>query len=344
MTTILRRLLLVAAATLLVAAACGSDDTGDSGTQAGTGDAGEPRSATLVLDWTPNTNHSGIYAAEAEGFYDDAGIDLEIIQPGEAGALQAVGTGNAEFAISFQEQLIPARAADLPAVSIAAIIERNTSSLLALAQSGITTPADLEGHTYGGFSGQLETALINRLVECDGGDPSAVDLVEVGQTDYRVGLERGDFDFVWIFDGWDKIRLEQEGVEVTTIPFIDHADCIPNWYTPLLATSEALIADDPDLVSDFMEATARGYQLAMDDPATAADHLLAAAPELDEALVRASADYLAEHYAADPASWGLQDEAVWSEFNQFLVDAGLIEAGIDVGAAYTNEFLPASSS
>ena len=332
------RWLAVVAAALLVLASCGDDDGSDDTSAAEDGAAARP--VTLVLDWTPNTNHSGIYVAEAEGYYDEAGIDLEIVQPGETDPLQALGTGNADFAVSVQESLIPARAAGVPAVSIAAIIEHNTSSLLALADSGIRAPADLEGHRYGGFGGQLETALVEQLVECDGGDPGAVDFVEVGDTDYRVGLENGNFDFVWIFDGWDKLRLEQAGVEVATIPFIDHVDCIPDWYTPLIATSEDLIADDPELVRAFLDATARGYRAAMEDPEAAADDLLAAAPELDEALVRASAEYLAGQYASDPDAWGRQDGETWTRFSDFLVESGLVEAGVDVEASFTNDFLP----
>lgn len=324
----------------LLLAACASNSPAIDGAANDGASPTPQRSATLVLDWTPNTNHSGIYIADAEGFYEDVGLDIDIIQPGETGALQAVGTGNAEFGITVQEALIPARAAELPAVSIAAILEKNTSSLMALEESGITSPADLEGNRYGGFGGQLETALIDTLVECDGGDPTAVDTVEVGNTDYRVGLERGDFDFVWVFEGWDKIRLEQAGVDVVSIPFIDYEDCIPNWYTPLIVTNEALISNDPDLVRDFIEATARGYRIAIEDPEAAADHLLSAAPELDEELVRASADYLSSRYAADPADWGRQDAATWIEFDDFITSAGLIETGIDVDAAYTNEFLP----
>jgi ABC-type nitrate/sulfonate/bicarbonate transport system substrate-binding protein len=333
-----RRGAILAAATtalLLGLAACGDgDDDAGSGGQAGS------EQVTLVLDWTPNTNHGGIYLAEASGYYDDAGIDLEIVQPGETDPLQALGTGNADFAISVQEALVPARAAGVPAVSVAAIIEHNTSSMLALAESGITSPADFEGHRYGGFGGQLETALVEHLVECDGGDPGAVDFVEVGDTDYRVGLENGNFDFVWIYDGWDKLRLELEGVEVTTIPFIERVDCIPDWYTPLIATSEDLIADDPELVRGFLDATARGYREAMEDPGAAADALLAAAPELDEELVRASAGYLAGQYASDPEVWGRQDADTWARFVDFLVEAGLVEEGVDVEASYTNEFLP----
>lgn len=321
----------------LLAAGCGDD-----GGSSDAGDAGASRrDVTLVLDWTPNTNHGGIFAADAAGFYDEAGIDLEIIQPGQTGALQAVATGNAEFGISVQESLVPAQTQGVPVVSVAAIVQHNTSSLLALAESGIEGPADLVGHRYGGFGGQLETALISKLVECAGGDPDGVDYVEVGNTDYRVGLETGAFDFVWIFDGWDKIRLEQAGVDVSTVSFIDHVDCIPDWYTPLIVTNTDQIDDDPALVADFMAATARGYRLAIDDPTAAADALLAAAPELDADLVRASAAYLADQYALGAPRWGHQDDDTWTTFVDFLVESGLLdERPADIGALYTNDFLP----
>jgi ABC-type nitrate/sulfonate/bicarbonate transport system substrate-binding protein len=307
------------------------------------GDAGAPRDVTVMLDWTPNTNHSGMYLAKANGFYEDAGLDVEIIQPGEQGGLPALASGDADIAVSVQEQLLPARAQGAPVVSVAAIIPTNTSSLVMLADEGIERPADLAGHRYGGFGGELETELVSRLVECDGGDPEAVDFVEVGNVDYRAGLERDFYDFVWIFDGWDGIRLEQAGVDTTTIPFDEHFDCIPNWYTPLLATSESLIDDEPEVVAAFMEATTRGYELAASDPTAAADALLADAPELDEDLVRASAEYLAPEYAPDGA-WGVQDPQVWTEFTAFLSEAGILSGDIDVDAAWTNDFLPGADA
>jgi len=331
--TVLTATLIAAALTAL--AACGGDDASPSETTP----AAHP--VTLVLDWTPNTNHGGIYLAAANGWYDAAGIDLEIVQPGDSGGLQAVATGNADFAISVQESLVPAQAQGVPVVSVAAIVQHNTSSLLALASSGIAGAADLPGHRYGGWGGQLEEALVDRLVECADGDPAGVDFVQVGNTDYRVGMERGDFDFVWVYDGWDKLRLEQAGVDVTTIPFVDHLDCIPDWYTPLLATSQELIDTDPDLVRAFVGVTSRGYDAAVADPGAAATALLDAAPELDADLVRASAEYLAGQFTADADRWGAQDAAVWDRFVGFLADVGLLdEAPADISAWCTDEFLP----
>jgi ABC-type nitrate/sulfonate/bicarbonate transport system substrate-binding protein len=282
--------------------------------------------------------------AQAEGYYEEAGLDVEIIQPGENGSLPALASGQAEFAVSVQEQLIPARAEGVPAVSVAAILQHNTSSLMALADRGIERPADLVGRRYGGFGGQLERELVETLVACDGGDPDGVEFVEVGNVDYRVGMEDGHYDFVWVFDGWDVIRLaEVEGVEVTTIPFREWEGCIPDWYTPLLAASEQVIADDPDTVAAFVEATARGYELAIENPADAAAILLEAAPELDAPLVEASMGFLADQYQADADQWGWQDEQVWIDFEAFLRSSGLVADEIDVDDAYTNEFLPEAS-
>ena len=321
-----RPLFLLAALPLAIAASSGDDAA---------------TATTLVLDWTPNTNHGGIYLAEANGWYADAGIDLEIIQPGDAGGLQAVAAGRAEFAISVQESLVPAQAEGVPVISIAAIVQHNTSSLLALTERGISGPADLPGHRYGGWGGPLERALLDRLVECAGGDPAGVDFVEVGNTDYRVGLESGAFDVVWVYEGWDKLRLQQAGVDVTTIPFIEHTDCIPDWYTPLIATSAQLIDDDPELVEAFLAATTRGYEAAIGDPDAAADALLAAAPELDEQLVRASAEYLATQFTADAPRWGEQSSTVWETFVTFLADTGLItNTPSDIETWFTNDFLP----
>ena len=340
---------LTVVAALAVAACGGSQATGTRDTQQPT--AGAPtrptaaeRDVTVMLDWTPNTNHSGVYLAEANGWYDEVGLNVEIIQPGEQGGLPALASGDADFAFSVQEALTPARAQGAPVVSVAAVIASNTSSLVALQEEGVTRPADLAGLRYGGFGGELETELVQRLVRCDGGDPDAVEFVEVGNVDYRVGLERDHFDFVWIFDGWDGIRLRQAGLEITTLAFADDGGCIPDWYTPLLATSELLIDSDPAKVTDFMHATARGYEAAIDDPEAAADALLAAAPEVDEQLVRESAEYLAGRYQADGRPWGVQEERIWRDFTAFLREAGILQSDVAIADAYTNDFLPASDA
>jgi ABC-type nitrate/sulfonate/bicarbonate transport system substrate-binding protein len=321
-----------------VLAACGDDGSSSSSDDSAGGGLQE---VTLMLNWTPNAQHDGIYLAQAEGLYEEQGIDLEIIEPGEEGSDVAVGTGAAELGISQAESLLPAREQGVPVVSIATLFPVNDSTLMALADDDIGSPADLEGLTYGGFGGALETELISRLVECDGGDPDAVETVEVGNVDYLAGLEQDRFDVVWVFEGWDALRArEVEGADITTLPFRDYQDCIPNWYTPIVIAGEQIISEDPEMVTAFLTATAEGYLMAEEDPQAAADALLAAAPELDEELVRASADYHAPLFRNPGSSWGQQNPAVWEEFEVFLREAGLLTEQVDTNAAFTNARLP----
>ena len=300
---------------------------------------------TLVLDWTPNTNHSGFYLAKENGFYKDNGLDVTIIEPGADGGLAQLAAGNAQFVVSVAESLLPARAAGAKVVSVASIIQHNTSSLIVPKDRGITRPKELEGKTYGGFGGPLEKALIDKLVTCDGGDPTKVKYVEIGNVDYKVGLERKDYDAVWVFDGWDTIRLSEiDGMPLVSMPFFTPtgatAGCIPDWYTPLLATSESMIAEKPDVVRSFVTASAKGFELARADAPAAAAALLKGAPELDKVLVDKSAAYLATRYADAGVKWGVQDPAVWSAFSKFLSDSKILESPVDTATVFTNDFLP----
>lgn len=348
MTTPSRYAALTAGAALTLAA-CSSTTTATPNDPAAASAPLTP--VTVVLDWTPNTNHSGLYVALENGWYEDAGLDLTVIEPGETSGLQLLAVGQADFAYSVAEGLLPARAAGADVVSVATVIEHNTSSLLSLSADGITRPRDLEGKRYGSYGSDLETAIISALVKCDGGDPSKVEHVPLVSNDFRIGLTQDQFDAAWVFDAWDTVRLgEVDGLDVSTLAFRDYFECIPDWYTPLLATSAEHIDSSPAMVRTFVEVTARGYGEAMDHPQAAADALMAAAPELDEALVTASAIWLADKYADDAGAWGMQDAATWEEFAQWLIDTPGSDGGIldgaglaangGIDAAWTNEFLP----
>lgn len=331
------RLGALAAGAALTLTACSSSPS----TDASSNQPQELTPVTVVLDWTPNTNHSGLYLALANGWYQDAGLDVTVIEPGETSGLQLLAAGQADFAYSVAEGLLPARAAGADVVSVATVIEHNTSSLISLSEDGITRPRDLEGKRYGSYDSDLEKAIISSLVECDGGDPSLVTHTPLVSDDFRIGLTQDQFDVAWVFDAWDTIRLQDvDGMDVSTIAFRDYFDCIPDWYTPLIATSATQIADNPDTVRAFVETTARGYAEAMNDPQAAADALMAAAPELDESLVTASAQWLADQYADSPETWGVQKESTWNEFSQWLTDGGMLDGDPDVEDAWTNEFLP----
>lgn len=329
------RLLLIAVLGVVaagIAAACGDDD--DDG-------GGKLTTVTLMLNWTPNTHHAGIYVARAQGWYREAGLDVKIVEPASGGVNQVVGAGKADFGIAEQEVIIPARQAGVPVVALAALVQHNDSSLMALSSEGISRPRDLAGKVYGGFGGPLESALIKKLVSCDGGDAEKVKFVEVGNVDYLAGLEQNRFDFVWVFDGWDALRAKEvEKKGITTLPFINYLTCIPDWYTPELITNESTLKNRPEVVRKFMAATARGYNFAIEKPDEAAEMFLKQVPEADKALIGASFRYYATRFVDKGRPWGQQDLAVWIAFERFLREAKLTEKDVDVKSAFTNDFLP----
>ena len=247
---------------------------------------------TLMLDWVPNTNHTGFFVAQSKGYFTDEGLQVEIVQPGEVYAEQAVAGGAADFGVSFQEQVTLARGDGVPLVSIAALLQHNTSAFAARGGLEVKSPADWEGLRYGSFGSPFERPTIDALVTCAGGDASRVQWIETGFTDPLSLLEQNQIDLAWIFYGWQGIQAQQLGVDLDLVRMEDHFDCIPDYYTPILITSESVLAERPELVRSFVRAVARGYTFAAEQPDQAAEILLAAAPELDRDLVFASQRWL----------------------------------------------------
>jgi ABC-type nitrate/sulfonate/bicarbonate transport system substrate-binding protein len=113
---------------------------------------GERAVVRFALDWTPNTNHTGIYVAQQKGWYAEEGIDLQILPYSDANTPDTlVGTGQADFGISFTEAVVTDRAAKLPVKSVAAVLQTNTSAIVTLKSSGLDRPSKLEGKRYAGF-------------------------------------------------------------------------------------------------------------------------------------------------------------------------------------------------
>jgi ABC-type nitrate/sulfonate/bicarbonate transport system substrate-binding protein len=307
--------------------------------------AGERTSVTLILDWTPNTNHTGFYVAQALGYYDEANLDVSIQEPTDLLVESVVVSGAAQFGVSYQEFMTYALADGQPVVSLAAIIQHNTSGFVTLHdQDPISRPADLAGLRYGGFGQQdLETAIINTLMACDGAADASFEYIDVGYADGFELMERDRIDFAWMYYGWTGIEGELRGLDLDTVMLMDYFDCIPDYYTPVLITSQDMIDKQPDVVAAFVQASARGFAYAIQNPADAADLLIEAAPELDPDLVRASAEWLAPQYQADAPRWGEQSPDVWQGFSDFLVEHGILETGIDAEAAFTNDFLPGTA-
>jgi len=294
----------------------------------------------FLLDWVPNTNHTGIFVADENGYFEEAGLAVEIIQPGEVYPEAAVASGTADFGISFQEYVTLARADDVPIVSIAAVIQHNTSGFASAADLKVTSPADFEGLRYGTFGTPFESPTLEVLMQCAGGDFEKLEIVDTGWADPLALIAEDQIDMAWIFYGWQGIQAQQQGIDLNIVMMNDYFDCIPDYYTPVVIANEDSIANRPEVVGAFMEALARGYDFAIENPDGAAEILVAAVPELNIELVEASQTWISEYYQADVQRWGEQKESVWQDYIDWMVEQGILLSSISASNAFTNEFLP----
>lgn len=299
---------------------------------------GELIPVSFVLDWTPNTNHTGIYVAKAQGFFEDAGLDVEVMLPGEVGSAQLLATNKADFGVSYQESVTIARNEGLPIVSIAAVIQHNTAGYASPVEYDITEPADFEGKVFGASGTDLERAMLETIMEENGADVSKIEFQNIGDSDYFTAVKR-DIDFSLVFQGWTGIEAELRDQELNMVYLKDFSEAL-DFYTPILATSETMINDNPDLVTAFVHAAMKGYEYAIENPTEAADILIESEPDLDPELVMRSQEWLAAKYQDDAEQVGIQEEERWQKTTDFMVEHGIIEETIDVKQAFTNDFLP----
>lgn len=298
----------------------------------------ELEKVTMVLDWTPNTNHTGLYVAQAEGYFEEEGLDVEITLPSESGADQVVAAEKADFGISAQETITEARTQDIPIVSIAAVIQHNTSGFASPVDKEITTPADYAGKTYGGWGAPVEAAVIDSLMKQEDASIDDVSIINMGNTDFFTAVER-DIDFAWIYYGWTGVEAELRGVDLNMQYLTDYTEKL-DYYTPVITTNEMMIDENPETVEKFLAAVAKGYNYTIDNPEEAADILIEAVPDLDPELVKASQAWLSPKYQDDAAKWGVQDVAVWENYSNWMYENDLLETELNATDAFTNEFLP----
>ncbi|MFC5532359.1 ABC transporter substrate-binding protein [Cohnella yongneupensis] len=328
----------VAIAGTVLLAGCGNNNSNEASGDNSGAPSGELQKVTLVLDWTPNTNHTGLYVAQEQGLWKKHGLDVEIIQPPEAGASALVAGGTAEFGIGAQESMILAREQGLPLVSIAPIIQHNTSGFASPVDRNIKEPKDFEGKTYGGWGSPAEEAVIGSMMNVQGADVKKVNFVAAGSADFFTAVKKG-IDFEWIFYGWDGIQAELRKEPVNMVYLTDYSKQL-DYYTPLILTNEKLIKEKPEVVREFLAGASEGYQFAIDHPDESADILIKAVPEINAELVKASQKWLSPKYKDDAPRWGEQKREVWSGYGDWLKQNKLLDKDLDYDAMFTTEFLP----
>lgn len=301
---------------------------------------------SLALDWTPNTNHTGIYVALQKGWYRDQGIDLKLLPYADSTTPDAlVSNGKANVGISSTESIVADAAVGQPVVSIAAILQHNTSALVTLANSGLTRPSMLDGKVYGGFGAPYEGSVVGAIIKHDGGKGTFKNVTL--SVDAMQALESHRIDFVWVFEGWEVIQAQRQGIKLNVFPITNYG--VADYYTPNIITSPNEIKQQPDLLKRFMKATQQGYEYAQTHVQDAAQALLKGAPAgtfPDQGLVLASQQYLSPRYSDAKRPWGMQDAAAWHGYPAFILATGGVRnaagktvTSLNLDALYTNQFL-----
>lgn len=332
---------MAAAMLALTAAGCGGAGSSNTSSELPTETVkAENAKITFVLDWTPNTNHTGLYVAQEKGYFDEAGLDVEIVQPPEDGAEALVGTGKAQFCVTFQDSMLPTIVGEnkMPLAAVAAVLQHNTSGIISRKGEGMDRPKGLEGKKYATWDLPIEKATLKQVVEDDGGDFSTVELIPSTVTDESSALQTKSVDAIWIFYGWAGIATKLNNVETDYFAFKD-INPVFDYYTPVIAGNTDWMTANPELTKGFLSALKKGYEFAIDKPDEAADILLKAAPELDETLVKESQKYMKDQYKAEVTQWGYIDPARWNAFYNWINENKLTEVEIPENTGFTNEYL-----
>ena len=265
----------------------------------------------FILDWTPNTNHTGLYVAKEKGYFKEAGLDVDIKLPPEDSSSDLIINGKAPFGIYFQDSMAKKLDKGAGITAVAAIVEHNTSGIISRKDAAITSPKDLVGKKYGTWNDPIELEMIKSMMKKEGAD----------------------------YHGWDGILAEQKGMKTN---FFYMKDFVPafDYYSPVIIANNDYLKSHKEEAKKFIQAVKKGYQYAIEHPEEAADILIKQAPALanQRDFVLASQKYLSSQYASDKDKWGQFDSKRWNAFYAWAKEQGLVSNDLE-DKGFTNELV-----
>jgi putative hydroxymethylpyrimidine transport system substrate-binding protein len=331
------RLLLPLIALTLLAAGCGEkSDSSSAG-------SGKTEKLTVMLDWFPNADHAGLYAAQASGEYKRAGLDVKFVTPSDAATpLKLLQAGRVDLAISYEPDVLLARDQGADVVSVGALVQKPLTSLMSIGDHAITSPKQLDGKTVGTAGIPYQTAYLRTILSKAGVQPSAVKQVNVGfnltkaMIGKKVDATLGAF---WNVEG---VELQKDGRKPHVLRMENLG--VPTYNELVVAARQGdLDESGGSKVRRFLQATARGYALVKADPAKGVDALVAADHGLDRALTAATVKATIPVQFPDDSSkpFGWQEPREWAAYEQWMRANDLLKQPVQgERAPLTNEFLP----
>lgn len=339
---VLRRLasLCFALTAVMSLATCQRPTTAGSatGSPAATASASPPTKVSVALDWYPWSNHTGLYLARDNGYFAAEGLDVKIYVPANPDdVLKLVGSGSDTFGISYETDVLLARAEGVPVKSIAALVQHPLNSLMTLRESGITHPAQLAGKKIGTPGLPSDDAYVATMLAADGADPKSVEMVNVGFDLVPALIGKKVEAIVGGFWVHESILAEEKGSPVNVMKVESYG--VPDYYELVLVASDSTAASG-DVAKRFLRAAVRGYADAAKNHARAIDALVAASPETDRQLETKGIELLAPLWHDESGAFGRQTGERWTSYASWLHQQGLLKADVNAEDAFTNALLP----
>ncbi|MFZ5912327.1 MAG: ABC transporter substrate-binding protein [Chloroflexota bacterium] len=312
-------------------------------TACGSGFAAEPDKVTVQFSWFPTVEFAGFYVADQLGYYAEENLEVNLVAGGpDIDPVSEVAAGNAQFGLAAGDSILRAKANGQDMMAVGAIFRQSPMVVMALADSGIQRPQDLEGKTIGVISPTLDTtwdiqfiAMLHTL----GIDENTMTFVP--NELYGVGdLTSGKMDASsGMFSTNEPIQAELDGYKVNLIYYSDYG---VEFYNNLIFAASSLVAEDADLVQRFMRATLKGYQHAIESPQDAVDHTIKYASDLDPSFELATMQLQIPLIDTGNAPIGFMDDAVWQNTQSILIEQGYLDTPVDLNTVYTNKFVEGS--
>lgn len=297
---------------------------------------------TVILDWFPNSNHTGFYSAIANGYFEDENLEVKIVPPVDPNAIiPSVATGQFDFGISYAPNILQARSEGVEVVSVLAVVQHPLVSVMALPDSGIDTVAELAGKKVGypGIRAQLD--MLSTMLQSTG---LTLDDVEVSDVGFNLvqTLLSGEVDAILgAYHSHESIVIEMEGGVFPNILRVEEYG-VPDFYELLLITNQELIENEPDKVRRFVSAVRRGFEYAGGNSQRSIDDLIQNADEgtVNELVEREGVELLVPLWTDEgTVQFGAQLQARWEATANWMKQNELIDAELNVNTVFTNQFL-----
>ena len=309
-----------------------------------TGAAPAPATVKIALDWTPNVNYLGIYAAISNGYFAAAGIKPVILPYANLSAEQLVQAGQTDLGISYPPDVIINDAKGFGYRAVGALVSQNTTALAVLASSKYTRPAQLSGKIYGGFGIASDEPLVTSIMRADGVAHPVYKQVVLG-TDVITALAAHRVDYTAVFDGIDDVTAALQGVKLRTFPYRRYLGAAGDYPNAVYVASNKDIAARGPILARALKALAEGYEWSAAHPAAAERILIAAnhtALEHQQKIIEATGNATAPAFLGAGKVWGPETDADYAGLEAILAKAHLIKRSPAPSSLYTNALLPGS--